>query len=69
MGRRPLLGNKEHYTQKKQKTQLWFLLFFVFSLTEDAGRRGFSFWFKEGTTQKHTQSVKQHSGRPAADRN
>ena len=39
-----------------------------FSLTEDAGRRGFSFRFKEGTTQKHTQSVKQHRGRPAQDR-
>ena len=39
-----------------------------YSLTEDAGRRGFSFWFKEGNTQKHTQSVKQHCGDTPADR-
>ena len=38
------------------------------SLTEDAGRRGFSFWFKEGDTEKHTQTVKRHFRQPAADR-
>ena len=46
------------------KKQYWLCVF----ITEDAGRRGFSFWFKEGTTQKHTQSVKQHRRQPAADR-
>ena len=38
------------------------------SLTEVSDLIGFSFWFKEGTTQKHTQSVKQIGRQPAADR-
>ena len=38
------------------------------SPAEDAGRWGFSFGFKERGAQKHTQSVKQHCGRRAADR-
>ena len=47
---------------------LIFLMFFNDSLTEDAGRRGFSFSNQRGETQKHTQSVKQHHRQPAADR-
>ena len=43
-------------------------LIFSYSLTEVSDLIGFSFWFKEGNTQKHTQSVKQHHRRPAADR-
>ena len=39
-----------------------------FSLTEVSDLIGFSVKFKEGNTQKHTQSVKQNPGQPAADR-
>ena len=38
------------------------------SLTEVSDLIGFSFRFKEGNTQKHTQSVKQNRRQPAADR-
>ena len=45
------------------------LFYAVFGiLTEVSDLIGFSFRFKERGTQKHTQSVKQHHGRPAADR-
>ena len=45
---------------------LYFLIFF-YSLTEGTSK-GSHLAIKEGTTQKHTQSVKQHCGQPAADR-
>ena len=42
--------------------------FFLNSLTEVSDLIGFSVPFKEGNTQKHTQSVKQNHRQPAADR-
>ena len=44
------------------------VFFVIFSLLEVYDLLGFSLDIIEGNTQKHTQSVKQKSAQPAADR-
>ena len=44
------------------------MFFLCISLTEVSDLIGFSFRFKEGNTQKHTQSVNRFRRQPAADR-